>query len=592
MVGYLRIHKFALMRNKKLLAVIGIAITLPISAALAFTDTVGHTNEEAIEYLYEEGIIEGYGNDLYAPDNKINRAEFTKILMESRYPHASTGSDCFDDVGDDWYARYICMAKDLGIVEGYGDGTFGPATYINLAEALKVVIETYDVEFTQYSEDWLWYVPYQRTAEDIGMLDYVYSDVADEIDRGEMAQLIYNVEDYLGDIEISDDWADDEEEIVCYLSDEEETYFYGDADDVDSDFSIDHEYEVLSEDYCASYAEYHYGDEDDEVEDVVYEIPSYDAPDPLENTITNNDNCDQNTYRSAVILLEHDGHPTNEEQERADLIRGNLPYYFAEATKYLGRMNVDDLILMDLEEEMINRDDEGEIDSLDESAVVENFYETHDDIYDFIIIFVSFEMNDVGTHIAGGGIREIEGLGLPDAAFNTYSSTYDSAKLRGVIQIGRSSFIEDEMYFPAPEKGLLHEIGHAWCCNLGEDFSETVGYTIHRSSHYAYVLDGPDGELTLMGSYAWQSNGDGTFSMEDADDESWPSVSYTYHPFTLYFMGLLPEHQYDDDYYIYDVWQESPSGEYTIMNIESATYFGKINVNDIIDFAGERYCIE
>lgn len=184
------------MKNKKLLVIAGIILLLPISAAFAFTDTDGHTNEEAIEYLYEQGIVEGYGDGTYGPDNKINRAEFTKILIESKYPGEATGSYCFDDVAGDWYAKYVCYAKELGIVQGYGDGTFGPATYINLAEALKVVIETYEVELTQYSADWAWYVPYQRTAEDIGLLDYIYSDVADEIDRGEMAQLIYNIEDY------------------------------------------------------------------------------------------------------------------------------------------------------------------------------------------------------------------------------------------------------------------------------------------------------------------------------------------------------------------------------------------------------------
>ncbi|MFA5842284.1 MAG: S-layer homology domain-containing protein [Candidatus Gracilibacteria bacterium] len=201
------------MKKIKLYALaVFLLIGIPISVAFAFNDTSGSRNEPAINYLYEKGVIEGYDDGSYKPNYKINRAEFTKILIESKYPGGATGSDCFLDVEGDWYAKYVCYAKQLNIVDGYDDGTFGPANYINLAEALKIVLETYDIQLTQSSESWAWYVTYERTAEDLDLFNYIYSDIDDEINRGEMAQLVYNVEMYLegenGD-DVGDDTNDD-----------------------------------------------------------------------------------------------------------------------------------------------------------------------------------------------------------------------------------------------------------------------------------------------------------------------------------------------------------------------------------------------
>ena len=312
------------MKKIKLYAlVIFLLIGIPISVAFAFNDTSGSRNESAINYLYEKGVVEGYDDGSYKPSNKINRAEFTKILIESKYPGEATGSDCFLDVKGDWYAKYVCYAKQLNIVDGYGDGTFGPGNYINLAEALKIVLETYDIEFTQYSEQWVWYVPYEKTAEDLALLNYVYTDIDEEINRGEMAQLVYNVEMYLEgeneneityandkecflyddtesyvydyrelledydyDVFYTDDevtsedgcavyagerYEEEEREMVCDLSDDNETYFYGYAGDIDLDeFSVNFEYEVSSEEECAAYAEYHYGGDHSEIPNVVF----------------------------------------------------------------------------------------------------------------------------------------------------------------------------------------------------------------------------------------------------------------------------------------------------------------------------------
>lgn len=64
-----------------------------------------HTNSTAIVSLYEMGILQGYENGTFKPDAKVNRAEFAKILAEAAgldYAkyEASDVANCFGDVTD------------------------------------------------------------------------------------------------------------------------------------------------------------------------------------------------------------------------------------------------------------------------------------------------------------------------------------------------------------------------------------------------------------------------------------------------------------------------------------------------------------
>ena len=109
-----------------------------ISNAASFSDTSeSHANNDAIEYVKNNGIASGYPDGTYKPDSTINRAEFTKIIVGARYRAetidtcivANTNSDWtytyFPDVPKDaWYAKYVCYAEDQDIISG-GDCQHG-----------------------------------------------------------------------------------------------------------------------------------------------------------------------------------------------------------------------------------------------------------------------------------------------------------------------------------------------------------------------------------------------------------------------------------------------------------------------------------
>ena len=146
---------------------------------------------ESIQYLSDQGVVDGYADGSFLPYDPINRAEFTKILVQYLYPQFGEEKYCFLDVKAEWYAPYICYAKNLNIVSGYSGDLFLPGSPINLAEALKIVLESYEVELTFSSN--VWYEKYYFYAVNNGLLHNLNTDVNHELSRGEMVQFIYNL---------------------------------------------------------------------------------------------------------------------------------------------------------------------------------------------------------------------------------------------------------------------------------------------------------------------------------------------------------------------------------------------------------------
>ncbi len=156
----------------------------------------GNDYYDAIAYVYDYGIVQGYDDGTYRPENSINRAEFTKILLEAKYPSemaTATGEACFTDViAEQWYAKYVCYAKTTAIVDGYDDGTFKPEAAINIAEALKITLNVFFSGIPDAAG--AWYEKYWDYAETQGLLLDEWETASDELTRGAMAELIYRIE--------------------------------------------------------------------------------------------------------------------------------------------------------------------------------------------------------------------------------------------------------------------------------------------------------------------------------------------------------------------------------------------------------------
>lgn len=142
------------------------------AASLPFQDTehTWYRYKEAIQYLKDKDVLGGYPDGTFRPRDTINRAELLKIVFRGRSDVVPVSRRCFSDVSpSEWYAPYVCAAKNRGIVSGYKNGTFKPAEPVNFAEAIKIVLNAYGHDVTE-SAGTDWYKPYAEELERLEIL--------------------------------------------------------------------------------------------------------------------------------------------------------------------------------------------------------------------------------------------------------------------------------------------------------------------------------------------------------------------------------------------------------------------------------------
>jgi len=192
-------HSFRRVLSSVLVGAVFLVSAPSASLALVFQDVrPGITPyAAAIEALKSSGVIEGYSDPsnpsgqaaLFRPDKTINRAEFLKIILESRGKTAE-GSNCFPDVEDEWFAPYVCTAKEEGIVSGYPDGTFKPEQTISFVEAAKILSLAYGQQVQSGGE---WYVGYARALESSKAIPPSVAGLTTAVTRGEMAEMMWRL---------------------------------------------------------------------------------------------------------------------------------------------------------------------------------------------------------------------------------------------------------------------------------------------------------------------------------------------------------------------------------------------------------------
>ena len=100
-------------------------------------------------------------NGNYNPDNDMTRAEFAATIVRALGLAPTTGASSFSDVNiSAWYCGYVETASAYEIINGYGDGTFGPNDLITREQAMTMMsramgITGLDAELTDAAADQL-----------------------------------------------------------------------------------------------------------------------------------------------------------------------------------------------------------------------------------------------------------------------------------------------------------------------------------------------------------------------------------------------------------------------------------------------------
>lgn len=93
-----------------------------------YTDLdMGAWYHDGIHYCLDEGLMDGVGTGLFAPNATTSRAMIVTILWRLRGSPEAEAAEMFTDVAPgDWYADAIAWAASEGVAEGYEDGSFRP----------------------------------------------------------------------------------------------------------------------------------------------------------------------------------------------------------------------------------------------------------------------------------------------------------------------------------------------------------------------------------------------------------------------------------------------------------------------------------
>jgi len=165
-----------------------------------------HPNFQAIAFLKSEGVIQGYPDGSFKPENNISRVEVLKLILEGIKADVTRAKSLpFTDTDlDSWYADYLAAANKLGIAEGYPDKTFRPQATVNKVEFLKMLVEAMNIDinpevetigFSDVDKD-SWYAPYVQFAVEkkIIEIDGTKFNPTEKMDRASVAEAIYRVQ--------------------------------------------------------------------------------------------------------------------------------------------------------------------------------------------------------------------------------------------------------------------------------------------------------------------------------------------------------------------------------------------------------------
>lgn len=191
------------MRKKIMIIICTIVILCAgsmVSAATTFKDIKGKTCEDSVDTLITLGLVSGYPEDnTYRPENAVTRAEMAKLMVvalgqDGNLTEASKKTTKFKDMQGHWAYGYVNIASELGIINGYPNGTFGPNNTVSYAEATAMIIRALEFEDVVSKSTEAWPNNYINQAKELSLYSNVGTiNSSDGAKRGNVAIMLWNM---------------------------------------------------------------------------------------------------------------------------------------------------------------------------------------------------------------------------------------------------------------------------------------------------------------------------------------------------------------------------------------------------------------
>lgn len=93
-----------------------------------------------VSYVYIRNLMTGTSSDTFSPYLTTNRAMVVTVLWRMEKSPAASGNTTFEDVAaGEWYSEAVAWATENGIVNGYGDGRFGPTDSVTREQLVAIL---------------------------------------------------------------------------------------------------------------------------------------------------------------------------------------------------------------------------------------------------------------------------------------------------------------------------------------------------------------------------------------------------------------------------------------------------------------------
>ena len=114
---------------------------VPAEEAVGFTDTAGHRYEDEIAEAVELGLFQGYADGSFGPERSVTRGAFVTVLWRMAGKPMPTRATPFTDIGkvSTEFQRAIAWAYGNGLIDGRTATTFAPGDPVSRQAALKIL---------------------------------------------------------------------------------------------------------------------------------------------------------------------------------------------------------------------------------------------------------------------------------------------------------------------------------------------------------------------------------------------------------------------------------------------------------------------
>ena len=110
---------------------------------ITFTDVEHHWAKDAVNNMGSRMVVTGVGNGNYHPNSDVTRAEFAAIVVRALGLGTGTPEGQFRDVSPEkWFAGYVETASEYGMINGYDENTFAPNDKITREQAMAIIART------------------------------------------------------------------------------------------------------------------------------------------------------------------------------------------------------------------------------------------------------------------------------------------------------------------------------------------------------------------------------------------------------------------------------------------------------------------